>query len=561
MQLLRPTKKHHYLLLFLIAIIPLLFGIAYVIGFDKSVSANVTMDRASNTAINNTVPSPTWQHTTGNFSNRILVVTLHYTGFNSPSVSYNGIPLTRATNHAYAPGVSLSYWYLVNPPVGTYNITTNAGALGAIIGGAQTFYNVDQTNPISLHTTRGGLGLGPSVNASATINGTNVNQVIVDTFILSARSNSSWPPNPTVGTGQTRRWLTYLLDPADGDRILFSGSTKQGTANSTATSWTATGVTDNIWGYAAIALNPPAVIPTPTSPPTPTATPTPGPVTGNIININFGITNLQPWIQSICGDIRVDNGLTNLQPEGQSTIITNASCASPGVIFSGNARSSFGQGQPSSTNWVVGGNTYPEVYSPSNSGGIFTSYTYLSDKAQTTDAQPINLATICNISSCTLPNNLASGVYQATSDVQLNAYTFPVNRHYVFLIGGNLTIRGNVLTPMSSSSVFSVSGNIIVPPTVGSTAAVTTANLSGIFSTDRSFILQGNNNCTDLRLNIEGTLIVNAGRTGGSLQNNRDLCGNNATAPTIQLTQRLDYVLNLPDFVRLQRTTLEEVAP
>ncbi len=292
-----------------------------------------------------------------------------------------------------------------------------------------------------------------------------------------------------------------------------------------------------------------------------TATPTSAPLAGNIININFGINNIHPWIQSVCGDIRDDNGFANQQPPGAPAIDSNPTCINPGIVFTGNANSSFGQGSPSSSGWIVGGIAYPEEFAPVNSGRIFSSYNYLKEKSQTLNTPPTNLHSVCTVNNCTLPVTLQSGIYYANTDVTLNAYTFPANRNYVFLIDGTLTIRGNIITPVGSSSVFSTSGNIIIPPTVGNPATITTPSLSGIFSTDRSFIAQGNHNCSDLRLNIEGTVIVNAGRTGGSLQNNRDLCANNNTNPTIQMTQRLDFVLNLPEFMRIQSTLFEEVAP
>lgn len=281
----------------------------------------------------------------------------------------------------------------------------------------------------------------------------------------------------------------------------------------------------------------------------------------NISNLNFGINNSLPWVQTVCGDFRNDAGITNPVPAGQSALTTNASCSGPGIVFTGSGTPSFVPGNASSTNQVVGGTIYPEVYVPPGAGGIVTSYTYLNAKAQATDTAPINLSTVCTVSNCTLPANLPQGIYRANSDVTLNASTFLPNRHYVFLVNGNLTIRGNVITPVSASSVFAVSGNIIIPASVGNPVATTTPNLSGIFSTDRSFIMQSNNNCTDLRINLEGTLIVNAARTGGSLQNARNLCASNATTPTLQMTQRLDFVLNLPNFVRLQENTLEEGAP
>ncbi len=282
---------------------------------------------------------------------------------------------------------------------------------------------------------------------------------------------------------------------------------------------------------------------------------------GDITNLNFGINNSYPWIMSICGDIRMDNGITNKTPYGQSTLTTNSTCMNPGIIFSGNGSINFGQGQASATNQVVGGATYPEVYSSAGTNGIFSSYSYLNQKASSGGLVATDLASVCTLSSCSLPNNFSHGIYKANGDVTLNSYTFKNNNNYVFLINGNLTLNGDIITPDTSSSFFAVSGNIIVPASVGSPTSVTTANLSGIFSTDRSFIMQSNNNCTDLRLNVEGVIVVNAGRTGSQLQNLRDLCGENGYVPTLQITQRLDYILSLPDIVKTQSVVSQEVAP
>ena len=284
---------------------------------------------------------------------------------------------------------------------------------------------------------------------------------------------------------------------------------------------------------------------------------------GNITNLNFAITNSFPWVKTVCGDYRDDNGINNLLPSGQVSITTSTSCTSPGLSFTGDTSAIFGNGQASSTNQVVGGATYPEVYVSPNAGGIFSSYSYLSQKAQTAGLTETNLASVCTISNCTLPANLTHGIYIANGDVKLNTYKIPPNQNFVFLINGNLTLNGNINITGNTKTTdfFSASGNIIIPATLGSAAGVTTPNLEGIFSTDRSFILQSNGNCTDTRLNLEGTLIVNAARSGGSLQNARDLCGNNPTNPTLQMTQRLDFILNLPDFVRQQIVTSNEVSP
>lgn len=283
---------------------------------------------------------------------------------------------------------------------------------------------------------------------------------------------------------------------------------------------------------------------------------------GNINTLNFGINNNHPWVQSVCGDIRIDSGVSNKEPLNESMITTNANCTNPGVVFTGDATADFGQGQVSGSNQIVGGTTYPEMYDTLGTSALFSSYANLIGKAQSAGITPTNLSSVCNLSNCTLPPTLPHGIYQANDNVSLNAFTFPTNQNYVFLIKGTLTINGNVIVPpdANSSVLFATTNDIIIPSTVGSAALSTTPNLSGIYSTDKSFILQSANNCNDLRFNLEGTLIVNAARNGGSLQNNRDLCGNDPLAPTMQITQRLDFVLNLPDFIRSQQIISQEVA-
>lgn len=311
----------------------------------------------------------------------------------------------------------------------------------------------------------------------------------------------------------------------------------------------------------------PTPSPTPTNPtqvPSPTLIPTPLATAGNIINLNFGINNLYPWIQTVCGDFRMDDGIENRVPAGQIALVANASCNTPGIAFSGDSSATFGKGQPSSTNQIAGGTVYPEVYAPPNTGGIFSSYAYLNQKAQALGEEVIDLQTICpNLANCTLPNNLADGIYKADGNVVLNAYTFANNSNHVFIIDGNLTLNGNILVPQGSEStvLFSTSGDIIVPASVGNTLGINTANFSGIFSTDQSFIMQSNGNCNDRKINFEGTLIVNAAQSGGRLQNQRDICADNATTPILQLTQRLDFVVNMPEFLKIQTITTEEVAP
>lgn len=280
---------------------------------------------------------------------------------------------------------------------------------------------------------------------------------------------------------------------------------------------------------------------------------------GDIINMSFGISNLYPWYQSTCGNIRIDSGISDRIYAGNSALVTNATCTTPGIAFSGNASYSFGKGQISSTNRIVGGTIYPESYN--SSSPIASSYTSLSSKTAQAAITPTGLTSICNISSCTLPSNLAHGVYTSNGDVVLNAYTFPANQNYVFLINGNLTINGSITIPQGSSAVFAVSGNIIVNPSVGVIASSASPSVEGIYTTDKSFIVKSAGNCNDLRLNIAGAVITNAALGGGIFQNDRDLCGGDSSYPTISFIQRLDFLFSLPTFIRTRNSYSWEAAP
>lgn len=279
--------------------------------------------------------------------------------------------------------------------------------------------------------------------------------------------------------------------------------------------------------------------------------------TGDIKGLNFGISNVSPWIESTCGDVRQDNGIVDLLPAGQYLVTKGAGCTAPGIVFTGDTGANFGQGQASTTNQVVGGALYPEVFTPQ----LQTSYTYLLAKAQNAAITPTNLASLCTLSDCTLPANLPHGIYTAQGDVNLNAFTFPANENYVFLINGNLTIQGNILIPVGSTALFATAGNITVADTVGSQAGVTTANLDGWYIAGRSFIVDSAGGCKDLRLNIAGTVAVDALGNGGTLQNNRDLCGADLMDPTVSFSQRLDFLLYAPEFLEQQSSISQEVAP
>ena len=261
---------------------------------------------------------------------------------------------------------------------------------------------------------------------------------------------------------------------------------------------------------------------------------------------------------------------------GGAFVSAPASGTTPGLVFSGqliNPRGNFGQGQASAPpyNWLVGG-TYQETYS--GAGSILaTNFDQVKAKLKGSSIIPKPLkgavAGCSDLASCTL-TGLPQGVYEAAGDVTLNAWTVPANTRYVILVGGTLRINGIITVPRNQKAflTFIVKGDIIVTANVGGVPAPTScpapdvSQLDGFYSTDKSFILQSASDCTTERmLSMQGALVVNARRGGGTFQNNRDLCGNNAFVPSFTIRERLDMILNTPEVLKTQNFLYQEVAP
>ena len=300
---------------------------------------------------------------------------------------------------------------------------------------------------------------------------------------------------------------------------------------------------------------------------------------GSLNNLNYAIVAGQPWWQAYGLDVRFDNGLSNPIPPSDTVSATCGGGAyaavpgtstTPGVIFSGNATPDFWRGSASTTNWTVGTTSYPEVF-PVNT--LKTSYAYMQSVLSQSNITATNISTVCaNLTNCTLPANLANGVYIANSSLTLNGYTFPANKNYVFLVNGVLTINGAIHVPTTSTATFFASNNLVVNANVGSTAAcpapaAASGDVEGFFSTDRSLIINSNSNCTatpavpDKQLNVQGAIIINAAQTGGQFTNNRSLCTNNITYPTVTFRERPDMILNAPDLLHGSNYNYKEVAP
>lgn len=303
----------------------------------------------------------------------------------------------------------------------------------------------------------------------------------------------------------------------------------------------------------------------------------------SIINLNFAITNSMPWIQTYGLDIRNDNGFENSQPA--STTCGGGSYASgltgafnsPGVIFSGDMNPDFGQGSPSSANWVAGGMSYSEVFR--GAAPLKTSARNLRAAAVKAGSDPIPLNSIPGCANpatdCNLPNNLAKGIYYYNGDIRFRHQfnnSFQTGNAYVFIAENDHDIyfdnNASIVVPAGAIVFFAAGRDIKIDRTIGTATnvcPVPSGQLQGIFSADRNLIIEGNNGAcgagADRMLNIEGSLIANAGRINGSFQNRRDLCGGNLNYPSITIKARPDFILHTPGFLTQQNTISQEETP
>jgi hypothetical protein len=300
-------------------------------------------------------------------------------------------------------------------------------------------------------------------------------------------------------------------------------------------------------------------------------------VPNGIEDLNFSISDSWPWVQTYGLDQRNDNGISNRLPAatscggGSFASGTTATFTSPGIIFSGDGSSDFGQGAPSSTNRVVGGISYPEVYRDNKP--LITSTNSLQAAAAKagTPVTPLDSFGPCRnpASSCNL-QGLQRGFYHTSGDIRIDRSANFNNGNYVIVADGTITITNSasISVTQGSTAIFSAGGDIVIDPSIraaANTCPAPAGQLQGIFSADRDIIMQGNNgDCTlpaDRMLNIDGVLIANAGRGGGRLQNQRDLCAANRSYPYLTVTARPDFILNAPGILLKQHGISYEEIP
>lgn len=246
---------------------------------------------------------------------------------------------------------------------------------------------------------------------------------------------------------------------------------------------------------------------------------------------------------------------------GNNFSIDSTGAASPGIVFGGGFSPDLGGGAPSIPGWVVWNDSAnPPTYNPSK-GVLASSYNYFNANLIKKGVK------ITPISSGNI-DTLDTGVYKADDSLTIPygipSPTLGSSKFVTILVNGNLIIEDNITVPVGSVLTFIVRGDIIISPAVGESNATSTAsNLDGYYSTDRSFIVRGGNTCptSDYRLNVRGSIIVNAARRGGSFINERTLCADNSICPAVSVKIRPDFVIFAPESIKRSSTVYQEVAP
>jgi hypothetical protein len=150
----------------------------------------------------------TWTHTVGASATNVVLLVGVTLGSgqitDATSVTYNGLPLTRAVSRVGNPVVA-SMWYLVGPPPGAHPVVVTFNGNPDTAAGAISLAGVDQITPIA--TTSGGTQSGGAVTQSITTQFPN--SWVVDAMALivpgatpSAQQTLRWQLDAGIGTGQ-----------------------------------------------------------------------------------------------------------------------------------------------------------------------------------------------------------------------------------------------------------------------------------------------------------------------------------------------------------------------
>jgi len=178
-----------------------------------------------------TTTSFAFPHTVSAGTDRVLIVGGAIRAgapVNFTNMTYNGIALTRILGVTGADDVRAELWYLINPPVGTFDVRLTASASRNLAGGAMTFTGVHQTTPIGTPDSAGGQSNSTSVTVTSA-----PGEMVVD--VVAQRDPGTMG---TLTAGPLPQAEQYRRDHTNTN-MRIAGSTEVGAASVTM-SWTFT---------------------------------------------------------------------------------------------------------------------------------------------------------------------------------------------------------------------------------------------------------------------------------------------------------------------------------
>lgn len=285
--------------------------------------------------------------------------------------------------------------------------------------------------------------------------------------------------------------------------------------------------------------------------------------------LNFCISNNSAWIQTTTGDVRYAQIPYSI-PAGR-TASTNAT--NPSVFFSSGSFDwliGSGTASPGSNKWTVNKEyTYDDGAKNANGGASYSFYrsraTQKNVVLQRFSGCP-NGAGDCTITSAT---SIPTGVYSVDGNLTINSYNQTAGAHVLILVSGTTTINNNIVVSNNANNLLIIAskGNI----SISSSGVVgATQSINGIFTSEGDIIAAGSlcagGSNPDKQLIVGGTLVANSRKPfatngSGSFINNRSLCLNDLTTPSITVDQRLDFLIQLSDFYKTSLTRFQELNP
>jgi uncharacterized repeat protein (TIGR01451 family) len=188
----------------------------------------------------------TYSHTVGVGMDRVLLVgvSCYNSAKTVTACTYNGVALTRVGFQDGGGGSNdrrMEIWRLINPPVGTFNVSVTFSSSAKAVIGSASFFGVNQTTPNGTFVSA-----GASTNLVTLTVPSAAGELVYDCMAVQGNAATA-----TVGSGQTQLWNDYSR--SNGGAVVGCSSTEPGAASVVMT-WNLSGL--DYWVIGAVSLKP-----------------------------------------------------------------------------------------------------------------------------------------------------------------------------------------------------------------------------------------------------------------------------------------------------------------